>query len=151
MIPKKRRVDQRSHGYLFAISSDLFHVTSARGCEQVRYFSHQKGGKLSENGFPGLIGGFGERTYNSPRVTGMAVGQPENDPRLSIFIKRSRGHNSPRQSKDGVFVRFASVRSEKVDHAICPCLRDQESRIHTERRPCSSSSPGRPPRFQFGA
>jgi hypothetical protein len=41
----------------------------------MRWVSHQQGGNRSGNGFTGLIGVFGNRRHNSPRVIGMAVGQ----------------------------------------------------------------------------
>lgn len=154
MIPKKRRVDLRSHGYLFAISSDLFHVISARGCEEVRYFSHQKGRKLSENGFPGLIGGFGERRHNSPRVTGMAAGQPKK----TIRGCRSSSNDHAvaiRQDNRRMAFSFASLRADPVNHAIhlpafVICNHEFMSNVDLVLYILYIGSSRRPFRFQFG-
>ena len=87
---------------------------TARGCGQVQWFSHQKGGNRSENGFTGLIGAFGNRRPNSPRVTGMAAGRGGN-------CRSSRGRNS---AKTLMMAFVRSLRSDPMDHAIAPrCVR----------------------------
>lgn len=110
-------MDLRSHGYLFAISSDRTPRETARGCGQVRWVSHQQGGNRSEewprNGFTGLIGVFGNKRHKSPRVTGMAAGQGGN-------CRSSRGRNS---AKTLMMAFVRSLRSDPMDHAIAPSLR----------------------------
>lgn len=108
-------MDLRSHGYLFAISSDRTPRALPRGCGQVRWVSHQQGGNRSGNGFTGLIGVFGNRRHNSPRVIGMAVGQGgERATSVLSIITRSQFAKTIEEWR---FRLFASGRSGESRHS----------------------------------
>lgn len=104
-----------------------------------RWFSHQQGGNRSGNGFPGLIGLFGDRRPNSPRVTGMTGGAGRE---LSI-ITRSQFRQDNRRMASG------ALRSDPSRWITpSPAFGYQQSRIHIVDLVLSFR---RPLRFQFGA